>query len=106
MIADEVGFNSRTVFSKLLPINDLIFQFLIKHLHICSYNFLTEYQIRKYAQLCCISSATFLQYFQSFMLIWSFEEKSHFRLYLQSSKQWMEVLCNLYLINQLKATTT
>ena len=36
-----VQFLSRntTVYSKLLPINDLVFKFLIKHLHICSYKF-------------------------------------------------------------------
>ena len=28
-----------TAYSKLLPINGLVFEFLIKHLHICSYNF-------------------------------------------------------------------
>ena len=28
-----------TVYNKLLPTNDLVFQFLIKHLHICSYKF-------------------------------------------------------------------
>ena len=86
-----IQFSARisTVYSKPLPINDLIFQFLIKHLHICSYKFLIEYQIRKYVQLCCVSSTTFSQYFQSFMLIWPFQEKSHFRLYLQSSKQWI-----------------
>ena len=28
-----------TVYSKLLPINELIFQFLIKYLRICSYKF-------------------------------------------------------------------
>ena len=36
-----VQFSARisTVYSKLLPINDLVFRFLIKHLHICSYKF-------------------------------------------------------------------
>ena len=42
----------------------------------------------------------FFQFFRSFMRIWSFQEKSHFRLYLKSSKQWVYVFCNLYLINQ------
>ena len=28
-----------TVYIKLLPINDLVFQFLIKYLHICCYKF-------------------------------------------------------------------
>ena len=60
-------------------------------------NFLTENQIRKYVQLCCLGSGTFLQFFH-FMLIWSFEEKILFTLYLQSCKE-----CNAYLINQLNA---
>ena len=56
-----------TVYSKLLQINELIFQFLIKHMYIFApINFLTEYQIRKYVQLCFISSATFLQFFSIF----------------------------------------
>ena len=94
------------VYSKLLPITDLVFQFLIKHLHIFLINFLTEYQTRKYVQLCSISSATFLQFFHSFMMIMSFQEKSHFRLYLKKCKQWIKELCNLYLINQLKPIWT
>ena len=32
--------------------------------------------VREYVQLCCINYATFLNFFQSFMLIW--QEKSHF----------------------------
>ena len=54
--------------------------FLIKHVHIFALiNVCIEYQIRKYhAQLCRISSATFLQCFHPFMLIWPFQEKSHF----------------------------
>ena len=50
--------------------------------------FLTECQIRKFVQLCCMSSSTFLQFFHSFMLIWPFQEKFHFMLYLQSCKQY------------------
>ena len=48
-----------TVCSKILPINNLIFQYLIKHSYISAVrNFLTEYQIMKYVQLCHRSFAT------------------------------------------------
>ena len=43
-----------TVFSKLLPSNDLIFQFLIKHQTFAPIDFLAEYQNRQYDQLCSI----------------------------------------------------
>ena len=48
-------FPARTsaVYSKLYPINDLVFQVLNKH-YMFPIKFLTEYQIRKYIQLCCI----------------------------------------------------
>ena len=56
-----------TVYSKLLPINNLVFKFLIKHSYIFAFiSFLTKYQIRKNVQICCISSATFLQFFSLF----------------------------------------
>ena len=92
-----------TVFSKILPINDLIFQLLIKHLHICAYRFscrISDQEI--WSAMLYISSATFLIFFQSFIRILPFQEKSNFRLYLKKSKQWIYVLCNLYLLNQLK----
>ena len=40
-----------TVYSKFLPINDLVFQFFINYLHISSYKISYRYQIRKYVQL-------------------------------------------------------
>ena len=56
-----------TVCSKLLPINN--FSIFNKQSYILALiHFLTEYQIRKYVQLCCISFATFFQFFHSFML--------------------------------------
>ena len=56
-----------TVCSKLLPMNNLFFQYLIKHSYIFALmNFLTEYQITKYVQLCCISFATFFEFFHFF----------------------------------------
>ena len=81
-------------YSEVLPSNDLLFQYSIKHLHIC-YSFFAEYQFRKYVQLYCINYIFFLQSFHSSMLIWRFHEKSHFRLQLQRYNY------NLYLINQL-----
>ena len=90
-----------TAYSKLLPINDLI---LIKHLHICSYKFsyrMSDQEI--WSAMLYISSATFLGFFPPFMQIWPFQEKSYFKLYLKIFKQWIYVLCNLYLINQLKS---
>ena len=76
-----------TVYSTLIPNNELVFKFLIKVYIFASIKFLTEYLTRKYAQLCCINSATFFQFFHYFLLIWSFQGKSHFRSYLQSCKE-------------------
>ena len=87
--------------SKLLRINDLSFQFLTKDLHICSYKF--SYRISDQGSTILYKFATFLQFSPSFMVIWPLQENSHFRLYLQSSKQWIYVLCNFYLIDQLKS---
>ena len=59
-----------TVCSKLFQNNDLVFQFLIKHRHICSYK--CSYRIADQEisdQEFCIISATFLQFFHPFMLI-------------------------------------
>ena len=59
-----------TVCSKLLPMNNLFFQYLIKHSYIFALmNFLTEYQITKYVQLCCISFATFFEFFHFFFML-------------------------------------
>ena len=71
-----------TLYSKLLPVNDLIFQFSIKHLHICSYKFSYRISHQKIwsAILCNFCNFCFLQYVQSFMLIWLFQEKSYFSL--------------------------
>ena len=44
--------------------------------------------------------------FSFFMLIQPFQEKSHFRLYLKSSKQWILELCKLYIINRFKPIWT
>ena len=75
------------VYSKLLPVNGLIFQFLMKHLHICyKFSYRTSDQ-----EICsailykfCKFSPIFFHYFQ---LFWLFQEKSHFMLYLESCKQ-------------------
>ena len=59
-----------TVCSKLLQNNDLVFQFLVKHRHICSYKFpyrISDQEISD--QEFYVSSATFLQFFHPFMLI-------------------------------------
>ena len=66
-----------------------IFSIFSINIYICAINFLPEYQIRKYVQLCCINSAIFsffFFFFSFFKLIWPFQEKSHFRLCLQSCK--------------------
>ena len=49
------------VYSKLFWINDLVFQFLMKHLHIAI--FLTKYQLSKGVQLYGINSAIFSHFF-------------------------------------------
>ena len=56
-----------SVYSKLFPINDLIFQFLIKHWHICSYRFLYKISDQEISDqgLC---SATFIHFF--ILLCW------------------------------------
>ena len=48
------------VYSKLLPINDLVFEFLIKNLNIALMNFFTEYQIRRYVHKFYKSIVVFL----------------------------------------------
>ena len=59
-----------TACSKLLPIYNLIFQYLIKHSYIFALiNILKEYQIRKYVQLRCKSFATFSQFFLFFYAV-------------------------------------
>ena len=68
-----VQFPSRisTVYNKLLRINNLVFQFLIEHPHICFYKF----SYRTSDQEIC---SGMLQFFHSFVLIWSFQEKMPF----------------------------
>ena len=60
-----VGFPARinTIYIKLLPINDLFLKILKKTL-ILDIDFLAEYRIRKFFQLCCI---------------WPFQEQFHYR---------------------------
>ena len=88
------GFNSqpRLVLSTVNSFQLMIFKiFNQSSIYIFApINFLTENQIRKYVQLCCLGSGTFLQFFH-FMLIWSFEENILFTLYLQSCKETVDV---------------
>ena len=86
-----------TVFIKLLPINDSVFQFLTKHVHDC-YKFF--YRISDH-EICTTMLYKFCKFFQIFFITYS-----PFKLYLQCCKQWIWEVCNFYFINQRKPILT
>ena len=100
-----------TVYSKPLPINDLVFQFLIKHWHICYYKFLYRISDQEISnqELCTAMLHKLCNFSPIFSFLYAdlaIPEKCHLKLYLQSFKQWILELSNLYLISQVNPIWT